>query len=365
MQKMLDKHLIYIGCLLLLLPNEKVYEPVMTVLLSLFVTEISFLYNKEYRKYIVLGVFLTLCIFLKPLTFFLPVLLYDFAEDKSWYGLASVIIFFINMDVYGWNWQIGLWWVLGLFVVVLALRTSKQVKEHEKYILLRDSSVEAQESMKRKNRELLEKQDYEINLATLTERNRIAREIHDNVGHMLSRCILQMGALMAVNKNNELLYNQLSSVNESLNEAMNNIRESVHDLHDESIDLKQALLEATSEMKKNYNFKLDYDIGNQAPRNVKYCMIAIVKEAMANIVKHSNATSVNVMLREHPGFYQLAIEDNGTVINKNKEPGIGLTNMTERVEAIGGTINFNTDQGFKIMVFIKKEGDNKSEGNRN
>ena len=42
-----------------------------------------------------------------------------------------------------------------------------------------------------KNKDLLEKQDYEIHVATLKERNRIAREIHDNVGHMLSRSLLQ------------------------------------------------------------------------------------------------------------------------------------------------------------------------------
>ena len=83
-------------------------------------------------------------------------------------------------------------------------------------------------------------------------------------------------------------------------------------------------------------------------------MIAIVKEAMANIVKHSNATQVSVMMREHPAFYQLAIEDNGDVSNKNSNPGIGLNNMKERVEALDGTINFNTEQGFKIMVFLKK-----------
>ena len=218
----------------------------------------------------------------------------------------------------------------------------------------RDDSEELTEVLREQNRRLLNEQDQEVHLATLAERNRIAREIHDNVGHMLSRCILQMGALMAVHKNDEALYEQLSSVNTSLNEAMNNIRESVHDLHDESVDLKQSILEATSEIKKNYNLKLDYDIGNQVPRNVKYCMIAIVKEAMANIVKHSNATQVSVMMREHPAFYQLAIEDNGDVSNKNSNPGIGLNNMKERVEALDGTINFNTEQGFKIMVFLKK-----------
>ena len=84
-------------------------------------------------------------------------------------------------------------------------------------------------------------------------------------------------------------------------------------------------------------------------------MIAIVKEAMANIIKHSNATKVSVMLREHPGFYQLLIEDNGTKISQNKQPGIGLTNMRQRVEALGGNIHFRTDAGSAIIVSIRKE----------
>ena len=61
------------------------------------------------------------------------------------------------------------------------------------------------------------------------------------------------------------------------------------------------------------------------------------------------------MLREHPGFYQLLIEDNGTQIRENKHVGIGLTNMRQRVEALGGNIHFRTDAGFAIIVSIRKE----------
>ena len=58
--------------------------------------------------------------------------------------------------------------------------------------------------LQEKNKNLMEKQDYEIYLATLRERNRIAREIHDNVGHMPSRSILQMGALITIHKEEPL-----------------------------------------------------------------------------------------------------------------------------------------------------------------
>ncbi len=65
---------------------------------------------------------------------------------------------------------------------------------------MRDTDTELKLVMEQRNRELLEKQDNEIYLATLRERNRIAREIHDNVGHMLSRSILQVGALATICK---------------------------------------------------------------------------------------------------------------------------------------------------------------------
>ena len=207
----------------------------------------------------------------------------------------------------------------------------------------------------------MEKQDYEIYLATLRERNRIAREIHDNVGHMLSRSILQMGALQTIHKE-EPLHGQLVAINDTLSQAMNNIRESVHDLHNESLDLKQALREVTDEFRDKYEIAFTYDMSAAVPRNVKYCFLAITKEALANVVRHSNATRVSLYFCEHPGFYQMLVEDNGTDIKvkeaqiaKAQVSGIGLSNMRERVEALGGTIAFLTDKGFEIRISIPKD----------
>lgn len=211
--------------------------------------------------------------------------------------------------------------------------------------------------MRDRNRELMEKQDYEIHLATLRERNRIAREIHDNVGHMLSRSILQVGALYTIYKE-EPLHGQLVSVNDTLNQAMNSIRESVHDLHDDSIDLEQAIVEATKEIKEKYRLHFEYDMSSSVPRKVKYCFITTVKEAISNIVKHSNADEIMIILREHPGFYQMSIEDNGTQKLRNKEPGIGLTNMRERVEALRGILRIDDKDGFKIFISIAKTEEN-------
>ena len=80
---------------------------------------------------------------------------------------------------------------------------------------LRDDSYEKTMLLAQRNLELLEKQDYEVRLATLNERGRIAREIHDHVGHLLSRLILQVCALI-VTEADEEKRRDLSVIRETL-----------------------------------------------------------------------------------------------------------------------------------------------------
>lgn len=357
MQKAVDEHLLFLLGIIPICGNfvQNDYSiPVIAVLVALTTMELTIFFEKESSLYLFSAIYVISCFFNPMLVFFCPIYVYEYCYKEKMWGILLCLMFLVNNKSFEYFWQIALCMVLVLLAALLAFRTKRQVSEHREFLKLQDSSSEEKETMQRRNKELLEKQDYEVRVATLSERNRIAREIHDNVGHMLSRCILQLGALMVVNKNNEEVYQSLRSVNDSLNEAMNNIRESVHDLHNESVDLKQSIVEATAEIRKNYSFTFDYDMSENVPREVKYAMIAIVKEAMNNISKHSNATSVSVLLREHPGLYQLLIEDNGTVMNTGKHTGIGLANMKERVETLGGTINFRTDHGFAIYISIVK-----------
>ena len=85
-------------------------------------------------------------------------------------------------------------------------------------------------------------------------------------------------------------------------------------------------------------------------------IITIVKEAINNILKHSNASNVDIIMQEHPAFYQLLIHDNGKCISKKVSEGIGLTNMRDRISALNGNIKITTDDGFKILISILKTG---------
>lgn len=250
--------------------------------------------------------------------------------------------------------------LLMAFAVMLSYFTELLLGYQMKLHSMRDASMEHDMLMEQMNHQLIEKQNAQIYNATLKERNRIAREIHDNVGHMITRSILQVGAIGVINTD-EKLKAPIADLKSTLDTAMDSMRKSVHDLYDESVDLRQALakLKPTDSA---FAFSLEYDCEDDVPRDVKYAFIAIAKEAVNNTVKHSNGDEIRIIVREHPAFYQLEIMDNGTSVDERSlsgetGDGIGIKNIKERVAAIGGTMRIKADDGFRIFVtLMKKKG---------
>ena len=366
-ERLIDNCILYVLGIFLMIGMSGWVRPVIVVLIALLHITLSDLIPGKRLRYIEMGAFVGAGAAMpdQALMLFLPLLLYDCVRMRSWKagvitgaGVLCQMVWFVQGEI--GVFRFVLWCFTLILAAIFSVRTERSLKLAQEVIHLKDSSTELRLAMQKRQQDLLEKQDYEIHLATLQERNRIAREIHDNVGHMLSRSILQMGALQTIHKE-EPLHGQLVAINDTLSQAMNNIRESVHDLHNESLDLKQALREVTDEFRDKYEIAFTYDMSAAVPRNVKYCFLAITKESLANVVRHSNATRVSLYFCEHPGFYQMLVEDNGTDIKvkeaqiaKAQVSGIGLSNMRERVEALGGTIAFLTDKGFEIRISVPK-----------
>ncbi len=353
MRRIVDKIILIALSVIWITGIKDISMQVIVMLMIVSVAAIN-LYFKN-RIYIAGAIFayLLLCLWCPQAVVFVPVLIYDEVRYKlKISGLITLICFIYYVREFDIKSIVVLIVICGLAALLERGSSKEEVLIYD-LKRIRDNSAELNMLLKEKNRDLMEKQDYEIYLATLKERNRIAREIHDNVGHMLSRSILQMGAIMTINKE-EQLTPHLKSVSDTLNQAMNSIRESVHDLHDDAIDLKQAIEDAVANM-TDYDVNVDCDISIDVPRQVKYCFISIVNEAMSNVVKHSNATKVKIILREHPGFFQLFIEDNGLVKKRAEDNrGIGLDNMEERVSKLNGTFRIDTDKGFKIYISVPK-----------
>lgn len=299
----------------------------------------------------------------REFVFFVPIIVYEAAYSKCYIGFAAAISLimsrlvmdFRNMPLTLGNASLYAYIsIISVAAVLIAMRSSKIRELHEKILMTRDNAAEQSNNLITQNKQLIASQDSEIHIATLKERNRIAREIHDNVGHLLTRTILQMGAVCIINKD-EQLKEPLESIKDTLDNAMTTIRKSVHDLHDDSIDLKSSLKEAIAPLGENYTVHFDYDASNTIEPKVKYCFIAVVKEAVNNIIKHSDATEVRIIVRDHPKFTTLLVEDNGTNAKLNQS-GIGLQNIRDRVDSLGGIANISAEKtGFRIFISIVKK----------
>lgn len=353
---------------------------IFSLLASMLLCCVFFLVNVRAVRTISGLFFLSAAWLAPPLLFFFPAAFYVFFKDRQTSLTILTGLIFLGRGFSSPDWKTAAFFYgcFGfLLAFLLALRTSQQEHLDEIFRQTRDDSQERNLLLTEKNKALSEKQDSEIYAATLRERNRIAREIHDNVGHVLSRSILMVGALRAVN-HEAGLSPMLEQLESSLNDAMNSIRSSVHDLHDESIHLKDAV----NSLLRDFTFcetEFHYDMGRDVPKDVKYCLIGIVKEALSNVQRHSNATRLTITMREHPALYQLCISDNGTglsdglqtepgikpsqnlqtepgigLINMQAESGIGLINMQERVRMLHGTFQTFTAKGFQIFATIPK-----------
>lgn len=329
------------------------------------ITDLDMKNRRRYKMWcsLIISLIFLSAIKLSCVVFFLPVMLYDCIRYrlKVPMVMAGVVYVYSFADIFtGISQAAGtassiFTPVAVALLVALAVhlehgdRQNLQLKEELK--VLHDNQTEKDMIQKEHDRMLMENQNNMIYMATLKERNRIAREIHDNVGHTLTRSILQLGAIKAINTE-PVLKKPLEDLHGSLGDAMTNIRKSVHDLHDESIDLESSIRQLTEGISA-LDIHVDYDMSNTIPKDIKYSFIAITKEAVSNAVKHSNGDTLDILLREHPGFYQLIVKDNGTDIKINNT-GIGLANITDRVNAMKGTLKISTDKGFKLLITVAK-----------
>lgn len=291
-------------------------------------------------------------VFLPGLFFFFPAFLYPVYVKRR-----TPLVFFALLPMFTSSYLqkhplcAALLSSLATLSVLLADREQTRKALTSDLIHLRDADKEEQLSLKQQTRFLEETQNANIKIATLQERTRIAREIHDNVGHLLSRSLLQVGAMLTVSKDDE----NLLLLKESLDDAMNGIRSSVHDLRDESLDLEVSVSELLKEF-RGYKTDFEFDCSKGLPTSIVYCFLSIVKEALANITKHSNGDAIHINIKEYSAMYRLTIADNGIGASVPEvSSGMGLENMQTRVTALHGTVRFFVQDGFHIFVSVPKD----------
>ena len=353
LNRLIDKIAILLICIMSLIMSDSFTEPVVIAVAAVAASTAVQLLTGTAAAAVLIVCASAACGMIPVAFCIMPLIFYDALWEKKWWLAAPCALFLTRADSLRAG-QIMITLAAFAVAVIIYIRISGLEKTVIKLTDLRDEVAGKNQQLAEQNIRLAQAQDNEIHLATMKERNRIAREIHDNVGHMLTRSLLQSGALIIINKD-EQLREPLESLRDTLDSAMTSIRESVHDLHDDSIDFRKVVEECISTVDSRFTVSLDCDVSENMPGNVKLCLIGVIKEGLSNAVKHSGGDSISIIVREHPAFYQLMLEDNGSC-SEIRESGIGLKNMRDRAAALGGRISFTpSPEGFRIFMSVPKE----------
>jgi signal transduction histidine kinase len=195
------------------------------------------------------------------------------------------------------------------------------------------------------------------------ERIRLARELHDGLGSMLSGIKHSFSSI----KNNIQLDNKLDIVFdasiEKLNTSIREIRNISHSMMDTDILLENGLENALKNYCRNLNHAGSMKIvfegvelrNTPLKEEQAFHILRIVQELLQNVLKHSQATQVIVQVGKHNNQLNITVEDNGKGFDMDKvilKDGIGLKNITERLKILRGKMDIKSEMEKGTSVFI-------------
>ncbi|PWQ97275.1 cache domain-containing protein [Leucothrix arctica] len=203
----------------------------------------------------------------------------------------------------------------------------------------------------------------------VNERRRFARDLHDGINQLLVAVKYKLESATNKIKRNELLAtNDLEGCTDVLNDTIREIRRISHDLRPSLLDdlgLERAILNLLDQFEERTNIhviaEIDLEAG-QVPEDIEITLYRLIHEALTNIERHSQATRVQLIMWMERKRLKFTLSDNGIGFSpksiESSPSGIGLKNMQERVELIGGhfTIRSKENEGTTIRtVFLIEE----------
>ncbi len=197
-------------------------------------------------------------------------------------------------------------------------------------------------------------------LAMLKERNRLAREIHDGLGHHLTVLHMQIqAAITLILKDPPQALNTMQKASSQAQEALVEVRQSVTTLRAQD-DIRQPLSQRVEQLAESSKTPvMDIQVAvtggyREAPAHIELALYRIIQEGIQNALKHSKASLVEIRM-DYTNLQQIRLNliDNGTGALK-VGMGYGLTGMEERINLLGGTIQYGNlpDRGFGIFIEV-------------
>lgn len=193
-------------------------------------------------------------------------------------------------------------------------------------------------------------------LTALRERNRIAREIHDTVGHTLTTVLLEIEAgERLLNTNGELALEKFGIAKEQVRKGLSDIRDSVKTLKAgrDMLDLEASIKLLINDITKHGDVFIRYEISNlpQVGEVYQKALYRALQEGITNGIKHGRSTAFVFRLSYEDNVLRFLLQDNGDGTDKIT-PGFGLTGMEERIRELGGEMVIQSKQGEGFCISI-------------
>src|SRR6266568_4880219 len=220
--------------------------------------------------------------------------------------------------------------------------------------------AEAHRELQQTHAALQEASVHSMRYAALAERTRLARDMHDGIGHQLTSLIVQLQALeIMLPGDPQQAVRAVPAMLEAARQAMAEVRQAVRAWQeDESglglVALQGLISQCAAHSTLALEFQQDGDL-LEWPVELSVALYRILQEALTNIMRHAQATEVNVRVQEYDQQVILTVADNGRYIEKTPLiPGYGIKGMIERCQALGGscTVAQNQPQGLKLQVTL-------------
>jgi two-component system sensor histidine kinase DesK len=197
----------------------------------------------------------------------------------------------------------------------------------------------------------LRKANEEIeHLAKVAERERIARDLHDVLGHTLSVITLKSelaGKLM--DRDPQRAAKEIGEVEQISRQALSDVRDAIRGYRSQGLAAELAQAKSTLET-AGLTVQCDAATTLKLPAVQESVLSLAVREAVTNVVRHAQAHTCRLRLEQQNGSCRLQIQDDGR--GGFDAEGNGLRGMRERVEMLGGTLNRNTEAGTTLTITL-------------
>ncbi|WP_026477411.1 sensor histidine kinase [Alkaliphilus transvaalensis] len=269
---------------------------------------------------------------------------------KPWYALPAVVFLFYSgasIPLIATFLQAGFtgWIIRGWTKETSLYRHEADQQRRQRYEL---------ENLKS---ELLLANVQGIQMAELAERNRIAQELHDDVGHEITAAVLAFQAFEQLWRDKDPFAEEMFlQAQKRLTNSAKQLRETVYNMKPvQAIGIDR--LKDISNRMDGYPLEFSvYGDTSSVPVYLWSILEPCLKEALTNVIRHAEATKIMINLDVSPYIVRLSVYNDGI---RQKEPkveyGVGLRNLRQRARAVGGNISIDASDGFRLICVLPLE----------